>query len=71
MAMSTTDAHQGRADSITGFDAVIVGAGFSGFNIADKPRTFLPYLDPGGVGGYRKRCDDVAAKGYEGFLLGS
>ena len=44
---------------------------YMGANIADKPRTFLPYLDPDGVGGYRKRCDDVAAKGYEGFLLGS
>jgi cation diffusion facilitator CzcD-associated flavoprotein CzcO len=38
-------------------------------NIAGKPRTFLPYLDPEGVGGYRRRCDEVAAKGYEGFVL--
>jgi len=38
-------------------------------NIADKPRAFLPYLDPEGVGGYRKRCDEVAANGYEGFAL--
>jgi cation diffusion facilitator CzcD-associated flavoprotein CzcO len=38
-------------------------------NIAGKPRAFLPYLDPEGVGGYRKRCDEVAAKGYEGFAL--
>ena len=22
-----------------------------------------------GVGGYRKKCDEVAAKGYEGFML--
>ena len=28
-----------------------------------KPRAFLPYLGPEGVGGYRKKCDDVAAKG--------
>jgi len=38
-------------------------------NIAGKPRAFLPYLDPHGVGGYRKRCDEVATKGYEGFAL--
>jgi cyclohexanone monooxygenase len=27
------------------------------------------YLGPEGVGGYRKKCDEVAAKGYEGFAL--
>jgi len=38
-------------------------------NIAGKPRAFLPYLGPEGVGGYRKKCDEIAAKGYEGFEL--
>jgi cyclohexanone monooxygenase len=38
-------------------------------NIVGKPRAFLPYLNPEGVGGYRKRCAEVAAKGYEGFAL--
>jgi cation diffusion facilitator CzcD-associated flavoprotein CzcO len=38
-------------------------------NIPGKPRAFLPYLDPEGVGGYTKRCAEVAAKGYEGFSL--
>ena len=38
-------------------------------NIPGKPRAFLPYLGPEGVGGYRKKCDEVAAKGYEGFDL--
>ena len=38
-------------------------------NIAGKPKAFLPYLGPEGVGGYRKKCDEVAAKGYEGFAL--
>ena len=38
-------------------------------NIPGKPRAFLPYLDPEGVGGYTKRCAEVAAKGYEGFTL--
>ena len=38
-------------------------------NIDGKPRAFLPYLDPEGVGGYRRRCEEIAAKGYEGFSL--
>ena len=38
-------------------------------NIPGKPKAFLPYLGPEGVGGYRKKCDEVAAKGYEGFTL--
>ena len=38
-------------------------------NILGKPRAFLPYLDPEGVGGYRKKCDEIAAKAYEGFAL--
>jgi cation diffusion facilitator CzcD-associated flavoprotein CzcO len=38
-------------------------------NIAGKPRAFLPYLGPEGVGGYRRKCDEIAAKGYEGFEL--
>lgn len=38
-------------------------------NIPGKPRAFLPYLDPEGVGGYTKRCAEIAAKGYEGFSL--
>jgi cyclohexanone monooxygenase len=28
---------------------------------------FMPYI--GGVGAYRQLCDEVAAKGYEGFRL--
>jgi cyclohexanone monooxygenase len=27
----------------------------------------MPYI--GGVGVYRAKCDDVAARGYEGFAL--
>jgi hypothetical protein len=42
---------------------------YMGANIPGKPRAFLPYLGPEGVGGYRKKCDEVAAKGYEGFEL--
>ncbi len=39
-------------------------------NIPGKPRAFLPYLNPEGVAGYRRRCDEIAANGYEGFALG-
>jgi cyclohexanone monooxygenase len=40
---------------------------YMGANIPGKPRIFMPYI--GGVGVYRQKCDDVAAKGYEGFTL--
>jgi cyclohexanone monooxygenase len=38
---------------------------YMGANVPGKPRIFLPYI--GGVGVYRQKCDEVAAKGYEGF----
>ena len=38
-----------------------------GANIPGKPRLFLPYV--GGIGNYRRKCDEVAARGYEGFAL--
>jgi len=40
---------------------------YVGANVPGKPRVFMPYI--GGLGVYRQRCDDVAARGYEGFLL--
>jgi cation diffusion facilitator CzcD-associated flavoprotein CzcO len=40
---------------------------YMGANVPGKPRIFMPYV--GGVGVYRQKCDDVAAKGYEGFTL--
>jgi cyclohexanone monooxygenase len=40
---------------------------YMGANIPGKPRVFMPYI--GGVGVYRRICDDVAAKGYEGFTM--
>jgi cyclohexanone monooxygenase len=42
---------------------------YMGANIPGKPRRFLPYLGPEGVGGYRKKCDEIAAQGYEGFAF--
>ncbi len=40
---------------------------YMGANIPGKPRIFMPYI--GGVGVYRRICNDVAAKGYEGFVM--
>ena len=39
-----------------------------GANIPGKPRVFMPYI--GGVPVYRRICDEVAAEGYEGFVMG-
>jgi len=40
---------------------------YVGANIPGKPRVFMPYV--GGFAPYRQRCDEVAAKSYEGFVL--
>ncbi len=40
---------------------------YMGANVPGKPQVFMPYI--GGVGVYRQICNDVAAKGYEGFVM--
>ena len=40
---------------------------YVGANIPGKPRVFMPYV--GGVPAYKKKCDEVAAAGYQGFRL--
>jgi cyclohexanone monooxygenase len=40
---------------------------YLGANIPGKPRVFMPYV--GGVGNYRQKCQEIAEKGYEGFVL--
>jgi cation diffusion facilitator CzcD-associated flavoprotein CzcO len=40
---------------------------YYGANVPGKPRVFMPYA--GGLARYRAICDEVAAKGYEGFVL--
>ncbi len=42
---------------------------YTGANIPGKLRMFTPYA--GGVGTYRRVCEEVVAKGYEGFVLRS
>ena len=41
------------------------GSWYLGANVKGKPRIFMPYA--AGVGVYREVCDQVTAKGYEGF----
>ena len=41
------------------------GSWYLGANVKGKPRIFMPYA--AGVGVYREICDQVTAKGYEGF----
>jgi cyclohexanone monooxygenase len=38
---------------------------YMGANIPGKPRVFMPYIGSG----YRQKCENVAAAGYEGFAL--
>ena len=40
---------------------------YFGANIAGKPQVFMPYA--GGMHKYRKLCEEIAAKGYEGFMM--
>jgi hypothetical protein len=40
---------------------------YLGANVPGKPRVFMPYA--GGMTRYRRICDEVAAKRYEGFAL--
>jgi acetone monooxygenase (methyl acetate-forming) len=40
---------------------------YLGSNVPGKPRRVLSYT--GGVGTYRRKCDEVAASGYQGFEM--
>lgn len=42
---------------------------YLGANIPGKPRVFMPYI--GGLPAYCQKCNEVAANGYEGFILKS
>ena len=44
------------------------GSWYLGVNIPGKPRTFMPYI--GGFPRYVTKCNEVATRGYEGFVLG-
>jgi len=59
--------HVNKAAEGTMFTAPSCNSWYLGANIPGKPRIFMPYV--GGVGNYRKKCDEVVANGYEGFDL--
>ena len=40
---------------------------YHGTNVPGKPQVFMPYA--GGMTRYRAICEDIAAKGYDGFVL--
>jgi cyclohexanone monooxygenase len=42
---------------------------YVGANIPGKPRVLMPYV--AGCGQYRRECEDIVARGYEGFMLGA
>ena len=46
---------------------MLANSWYLGANIPGKPRVFMPYA--GGVGTYRKKCNEVADNDYEGFIL--
>lgn len=58
-------AHVNEAANATLFP--MANSWYMGANIPGKPRVFLPYI--GGVGVYRQKCEEIAAKGYEGFAF--
>ncbi len=42
---------------------------YLGANVPGKPRVFMPYA--GGLDVYSEKCDEIAAAGYEGYVLQS
>jgi cyclohexanone monooxygenase len=47
----------------------VANSWYMGANIDGKARRFMPYLGPEGVGGYRRKCAEIAQKDYEGFVF--
>ncbi len=71
MIETTPDAVEGWVEHSTELGSrtlfPLADSWYMGANVPGKPRVFLPYV--GGCGHYRKRCDRVVAKNYEGFVL--
>ena len=59
--------HVGEVARNTMYTAPSCNSWYLGTNVAGKPRIFMPYV--GGVGRYRRKCEEVVAGGYEGFRL--
>ncbi|MCZ6501077.1 MAG: NAD(P)/FAD-dependent oxidoreductase [Gammaproteobacteria bacterium] len=69
----TTDAEETWVEHVnqvakgTMFTAPTCNSWYLGANIPGKTRVFMPYV--GGVGRYRKKCEEVVTSNYEGFTL--
>ena len=68
----THQAMDGWVDQVnTAANATLLGqvkhSWYWGANVPGKPRVFMPYA--GGMAHYRRICEDVAARGYDGFVL--
>jgi cyclohexanone monooxygenase len=46
---------------------VLANSWYMGANIPGKPRVFMPYA--GGFNVYRQKCEEIVARGYEGFTF--
>ena len=71
-AIEPTDAAQDAwtqhvLDVASGTLYPLANSWYMGANIPGKARVFMPYV--GGVQAYRRKCDEVAAKGYPGFVM--
>ncbi|MBA2681455.1 MAG: NAD(P)/FAD-dependent oxidoreductase [Ktedonobacteraceae bacterium] len=68
-AVEAEDAWVAHVNEVANFTLFpLANSWYLGANIPGKPRVFMPYV--GGVGNYRMKCQEVAEKGYEGFVLG-
>ncbi|MEX2255870.1 MAG: NAD(P)/FAD-dependent oxidoreductase [Acidimicrobiia bacterium] len=61
-------AHANDVASRTMFTATTCNSWYVGANVPGKPRVFMPYV--GGLPAYVARTEEVASRGYEGFVLG-
>ena len=64
-AESTWVSHVNKVAESTMY--MLADSWYLGANIPGKPRVFMPYA--GGVGTYRKKCNEVVDNDYEGFIL--
>ncbi len=59
--------HVNKAAEGSMMNAPSCNSWYLGTNVEGKPRGFMPYL--AGTKTYREECEEVVAKGYEGFKL--
>ncbi|MEM7077475.1 MAG: NAD(P)/FAD-dependent oxidoreductase [Pseudomonadota bacterium] len=66
-AQDAWGAHVNEVAQGTMFTAPSCNSWYVGANIPGKARVIMPYV--GGVGEYRRICDEIAAKDYDGFIF--